>query len=33
MKTIRCPKNGQHSLLVLEHGEDIIKEVTYFAQH
>jgi len=27
------PKNGQPSLLVLEHGEDIIKEVTHFAQN
>ena len=33
MKTMRYRKDGKHFLLVLEHGEDIIKEVTHFAQH
>ena len=30
---MRYQKDGQHFLLVLEQGEDIVKEVTQFAQH
>ena len=33
MKIMRYQKDGQHFLLVLEHGKDNIKKVTHFAQH